>query len=332
MKVAIVKPDHIGDFVLSVPAISAIAEEFSDTTLFLATTTAPLARHLFPGLTIQCLDLPHLAKFSPPSRDAGSNVVDLSVFHRVYFLRQDQVLTPAWTRLIAREAILIEDSNEVHESKLHEDAVRRSGIEYRRPGAFTTTKALAGHPKRVGLCLSAGFHANRWPTARWRELGRLLLGEGIAVYLICGPFERSEGEMLARLLGLDVDRRLILGSTDFRAFWDQVQEMDLVIASDGGGAHLCSLYVPILSLFGGSPFRRFAPFGTNNRVLTRLPYCSPCCQYHEQIINGCATIECLTQISAQTVFRAIFEAQRSPGEKTEMGDGSYLFWGVSHAC
>jgi len=330
MKVAIVKPDHLGDLILSLPAINAVAGHYPETTLFVSSSTYPLARHLLPHLEILRLDLPHLSKFSTSSTTLAV-VTDLRSFDRVFFFRRDQVFTPAWTKLIARDAVLIEDSHEIHESKLQQDAVCASGIEYKRPDTFPGIRKKFGELRRVGLCLSAGFYGNRWPTMRWMELGRLLGAHGIDVSIICGPFERTEGETLVRLLGLDGRRHLIAGSTDFAAFREQVRELDLVVASDGGGAHLCSLEAPVLSLFGGSPYRRYAPFGVSNRVLTRLAYCSPCCQYHEHIVNGCVTIECLTRILPRSVFQAMLQPQGKPGERRDLGSGCTLFFGVSHS-
>ena len=83
---------------------------------------------------------------------------------------------------------------------------------------------------------------------------------------------------------------------------DRDAAADWVVASDGGAGHLCSLAVPILSIFGGSPFRRYAPFGRRNRLMTQELPCSPCCQYMSRAINGCLSIECLVGITPRQVL------------------------------
>lgn len=329
MKVAVVKPDHLGDFVLSIPTISAIVERYPDVTLFVSSATRPLAAFAFPSLELNIVDLPHLSKFGGPTT-SSYRPPNFNAFHLVFFLRRDEVFTPAWTRIMAHKSVLVDFSTVVHETTLQAQAVWQSGLKYQLPDGHAPGIVFPANPKRVGLCISAGFHANRWPTIRWIDLGRKLQAEGVALWIVCGPFEKEEGALLARILGLDAKSRVIVGTPDFAAFLDQVRNLDLVISNDGGTGHICSLVAPVLSLFGGSPYLRFAPYGKQNRLLTRLPVCSPCCQYDNGIVNGCVTIECLSGIRADTVFQAVFEASGTPRESRKFADGCTLFFGISH--
>ena len=330
MKVAVVKPDHLGDFALSIPTITAIAQRHPDTIMFTATATRSLAAHAFPKLEARPLDLPHLSKFKAlTARESAP--VDLHQFDFVYFLRRDAIFTPAWTGLMARQSVLVSDEHETHETKLQAMAVWQTGLHYDLPDSHVQGQTFPTNPKRVGLCISAGFYANRWPTLLWVQLGRMLQAQGIAVSIVCGPFELNEAKFLSRLLQLPENEGLLIGSSDFQGFLDRVGALDVVVANDGGTAHICSLRVPVVSLFGGSPYRRYAPYGKHNRLLTRQLKCSPCCQYHDAIVNGCVTQECLTGIEPRTVIDALFANSRDAGESTRMTDDSLLFFGVSHA-
>ena len=61
--IAILKPDHLGDLVLSVPAIRAVRARYRNITLFVASSSRPLAGFLFPDIEdIRSADLPHLAR------------------------------------------------------------------------------------------------------------------------------------------------------------------------------------------------------------------------------------------------------------------------------
>src|SRR5207253_10416292 len=104
-------------------------------------------------------------------------------------------------------------------------------------------------PEAIGLCIGAGFYANAWPAAHWVALGRELRASGHRVAVICGPSEATVAATIARAAGLD-DQAVIRGDDDYTRFLDRVGELDWVVASDGGTAHLCSLAVPILSIFG----------------------------------------------------------------------------------
>jgi heptosyltransferase-2 len=159
------------------------------------------------------------------------------------------------------------------------------------------------NPHKVGLCISAGFTNNSWPAVYWLELASLLRARSIEVFLIGGPMEASLLKMLSSFLKLDANR-VIQGDRQYR-FLEIVRSLDLVIASDSGTAHLCSLAAPMLSIFGPSPFRRFAPFGNHNRVLTYDLKCSPCSQFHPHILNECHSRECLSLILPRHVLEAL---------------------------
>src|SRR6516165_6883942 len=60
MRIAVLKPDHLGDLVLAAPAIATLQRRFDDVTLLCHPDTAALARHLFAGLALFPVLLPHL--------------------------------------------------------------------------------------------------------------------------------------------------------------------------------------------------------------------------------------------------------------------------------
>ena len=52
-KTAILKPDHLGDLVLAVPAIRVLLETVEEPVLYVNPATTSLARKLFPGCEIR---------------------------------------------------------------------------------------------------------------------------------------------------------------------------------------------------------------------------------------------------------------------------------------
>lgn len=334
MKVAIVKPDHIGDLVLSSAAIRAIARRFPDTTLFVADKNKPLARQLFGDLPTEAINFPHLTKAGTES----GGYPDLRGFDTVAFLRADGILNPQWASLRCRRFILPVDTHLDHQSVIDFAVAAALVGPYDIEEAFYTdrlerVRAKAGRmPERVGFSIGSGFHANAWAPGHWIALGQKLRAANIGVSVISGPAEAGLARFLVHRLGLDPARDLILGGSDFGAFLEQVDAMDWVVASDGGTAHLCSLVAPTLSVFGPSPFRRYAPFGAWARLLTMDLDCSPCCQYAARLVNGCLTTECLTAIGADQVMSAL----RFPyglgvaGSSVELSPGLRLYIGTSH--
>lgn len=113
----------------------------------------------------------------------------------------------------------------------------------------------------------------------------------------------------------------ILGSSDFGAMLQQLhQSVDLVVATDSGTAHLAALARPVVSLFGGSPWQKFAPLGRCNAILTRRYPCSPCQQFNRIEANTYHTQECLTNLTPEQVAACLMAYV----EGQDLTHGAYL--------
>ncbi len=329
-----VKPDHLGDLVLASAAIRALAAAHPDLHLFVSSRSRALAKWLFPALQVRTLDLPHLAKANSPDVAAP----DLATYDAVAFLRRDGVMTPLWADLRTRRHAMCVEDHGTHQSLLDYGVARAFAPPYDIDahffpdgGASAAAKA-GGAPRRVGLSIGSGFYTNIWPLVRWIELAHALERRGMETYVVCGPSEVALARILIGAADLPPDR-LIMGSADFAALSAAVDELDLVVGSDGGTAHLCSLTTPVLSIFGSSPVRRYAPFGRANRVVTQMLNCSPCVQYAARLVNGCASVECMAAITVEDVLAAMDRRPGSPGEAAQsqpLRTGVRMLTGVSH--
>jgi ADP-heptose:LPS heptosyltransferase len=332
VNLAIVKPDHIGDLILSTPAIRAVAAEYPDVTLFVASKTLALARYLFPNLDLRTMDMPHLLKAA-----GQSALPDLTSYDLVLFLRRDGQLTPEWAALRTRDYVMPAESHADHQSILDYGVVSEVVIDYDMDALFfedrfeSLKRKALGEPSKIGFSIGSGFYTNIWPLTRWIETGLMLQSEGRDIYIICGPEESAAAAFLARQLGLNASR-IITGSNDFAALFAKLDELDLVIASDGGTAHLCSMQVPLISLFGSSPINRYVPFGKWHRTISLRLSCSPCCQYSTREVNGCLSVECMSEIDAEDVRAAMAHTMgaRPRVHASRLGRGRTLFVGLSH--
>lgn len=322
--VAVLKPDHLGDLVLASSAIRAISAQ-ARTTLFVGGGSLKLSRYLFSDVESQACNFPHLARVPVPPLDISSIAMRLAKFDTVFILRDDPVM-----RTLAQETktkvVIAAGDHLTHDTLIH-----KRGLEP-HIGRYSRTKFFFGQPlfradvtRRVGLCIAAGFPNNLWPLQHWRELALLLTREGIAFSLIGGPNERPALDLLSASLR-HIPHRAIVGTQDFASFLDQLDDLDLIVASDSGSAHICSLRRPILSVFGSSPWRRYAPFGFANMLMTRDLVCSPCVQFSKDQVNGCLTRECLVSLMPKDVLRAVIAATVD----STFSRGTKIFRGVSH--
>lgn len=325
-RMAILKPDHLGDLVLSVPAIRAICSQHPDPALFVAPGSVGLAKHLFPEIDdIRAVGFQHLSRKPIEGISPKDFVQCLRDFDFLFCLRDDDVM-----REIAHQSEMDHTITAggilTHETAIQKRAVTAVIGDYSRTRLFSDLPIFWPEQlEHVGLCIAAGFPTNRWPNAYWLDLAQQLAGRGIFLTLIGGPGERDDLNLLSQLLG-KAPHRVLQGGSDFHAFFDALAPVDLVVASDGGTAHLCSLHKPICSVFGSSPWRRYAPFGRDNVMITRDEICSPCVQFSPIEINGCMTRECTALLQPQQVARVLL----SNGLELPKISGTRVERGISH--
>src|SRR6185312_7098938 len=85
-RVALVKPDHLGDLILSAPAIRAAQLHFGQITLFVSDSTRSLAQFLFPDVELASINFPHLARNNKMQSDLQSVATALNRFELVLWL------------------------------------------------------------------------------------------------------------------------------------------------------------------------------------------------------------------------------------------------------
>jgi len=333
MKLALVKPDHLGDLILSRGAIRALLSAFPSSHLFVAPKNMALARYLFPSAELRPVYLPHLNKGGETSVEA----IDLVGYDQVVMFRQDNIINFPWMDRRANHFIMTGDTHMVHQSILDYRAARMLR------GKFDIDEAYFGNnqaqlerkarrlPKTIGLSIGSGFHANSWPVRKWTELVGLFLPKFDEVVILCGAADAPMAKAILACAGHPRNLTLEIGSSDIGSFLARVQALDLVVATDGGTAHLCSLVAPTLSVFGPSPYKRYAPFGMHNRLITRDMDCSPCCQYAAHLVNTCLSNECMVAIDVAVVDQVVARPVQSKEPAVQFVSKSVkVIHGASH--
>jgi ADP-heptose:LPS heptosyltransferase len=310
-KVAIVKPDHLGDLILAIPAIRAIQSQFEEVSLFVNETSKGLASHLFADMNVRTVVFPHLARNLNSQPDLASFVSSMELFDFVFWLRDDPFIRNVADQIKAQQDFGGGD-HLTHESRLHKRMLLRHLPNYSRTQMFGSAIRWPATIKNIGLCVSAGFPTNRWPNCYWVELASGLIRSGWRATLIGGPNERGDLTLLSRCLN-SLPHKILVGGADIAAFLEQLAYIDIIVATDSGTAHICSLRKPVLSIFGSSPWRRYAPFGRDNIVITQALNCSPCVQFSSEEVNGCLTRECAIGLTPSLILNLLKQPlPRSP--------------------
>src|SRR5262245_21120958 len=203
IKTAIVKPDHLGDFILAIPAIRAIQSEFGPADVYCSSGAAFLKRHFFPEVPEHAITLAYLSKQNE-GISADSLSQQLSGYDLIFFLRGDSVMRSVAAQL--RSFVVIAgDDNSIHETLLHKRAIEPLVGQYSRTHLYPRQECFwPERPSIVGLCVSAGFFSNKWPLSYWRELSLVLLERGVMqLVLLGGSAEKTELEILFRTIRTD---------------------------------------------------------------------------------------------------------------------------------
>lgn len=307
--VAIVKPDHIGDFMLSVPALRALLRKFGQYDLFATPGNRFVQEFFLPdGVSFHPVKFAHLQKDSIGDQ-LGDFLPRVKSYSLVVFLRDDGFCRDVCS-ILGSKAVITHGNNLTHESKIQQLVTETLTGSYSRTQMFWPDKALHW-PNRiecVGISLSAGFFANKIPSVCLLRLAQSLIKKhSIRVKLIGGPLEIDELQLMARMLDLS-QADVVLGGTKLEDFYQRVGECDVVIGGDSGTMHLVSAKVPVLGIFTSSPWQRFSPFGASNRVLYSDVPCSPCIQFSKNAFNGCMSRECAALISAEDIENALLSS------------------------
>lgn len=122
MKITILKPDHLGDLVLSIPAINKILEIGQEINLFCNPDTFFLAKFLFPNIKLFPISFPHLAK-NQFSDDLDFFFKEANESDLVVILRSDKIIHEIVSKNVFKPIFSTEVSLEIHETLLQKKGI-----------------------------------------------------------------------------------------------------------------------------------------------------------------------------------------------------------------
>jgi hypothetical protein len=307
MRRALVKPDHVGDLILSQPAIQALIDSNEIDSLFVNSRNTILAEYLFPDLEIQVINFPHLSRVNP--RNGSVDLTALTPYDEVIFLRKDHILNENLFGDLLKKVVFIgNDGSHISNSQrstLNSQYALEYNIFEKWKGEF---KPWPKTFKEVCFSIGSGFPTNRWPTESWSQLGRLLRNVGTEkITIMFGNQEIPQAENLRKKLLKNFKVEMLNGQEKtFRQISEVFETITLTIGSDGGSNHIASLFGPNLTLFTSSPANVWAPIGLSNRSCTLALTCvSQCLNFHEKALNSCLTRECSYALEPEMVLSSL---------------------------
>jgi ADP-heptose:LPS heptosyltransferase len=121
----------------------------------------------------------------------------------------------------------------------------------------------------VGIAHGSREARKNWPLARFCEVARALLAQGLTPVFFLGPMEQAPAaEIEAAAPGSVVLTGQGLASRDLDRLIAQGQRLTLLLANDNGVGHLLGAAgVPVVSLFGPTDPARWRPIAPANLIV-----------------------------------------------------------------
>lgn len=315
-------PNHLGDLVMSLPALQHVPAADVVVTAWLA----PLLR-LARGGEGAVIPLPRgtreLARASRAVRRRGRRrgVLLTPSFSSALLFALGGVRWRRGTDTDARRWLLDEAPDPrlyrgVHRSAMYWELLTGE-LPAQTPvprlplpaGARTRWEALVPAGADVGLFPGSNAPARRWDTDRFAAVARQLAGQGLRVVVFGGPGERALTAETAGDWALDLG-----GRTDLAQLAAGLAACRVVVTNDSGPMHLAAAVgARTVSLLGAADPVATRALSPRDRILRRadLP-CVPCLKNHCPRTGAGyylaeAARECLRLIPPDDVLHAVLE-------------------------
>lgn len=299
VRLLFVKPKHIGDSLLSTPALTATRAAFPAAEIWV------VVRHGCEGILAGCPAIDQLLTTAPAESAHRAPVAWLADLRLILRLRRQhfdyafelgdnprgrwlvwlsgarqRVATSVASRpdWLARQAITrFSDTNWLDRHRAEKDFLLVNEVLHLGqpvpPLAFDLQRTAAWAPAaalREFVVLHPGTRwlRKQWPIEQWIALGRWLQGRGLALVISSGP-DADERELAGRLqtaLGASVL------NTDGRTSWAELAGLlvraRLLVGVDTAAMHLAAAcQCPTVALFGPSVVHFWRPWRVAHRVV-----------------------------------------------------------------
>jgi ADP-heptose:LPS heptosyltransferase len=335
MNVLIVRPDGIGDVLLSLPVATQLKRLLPGAIVGFLTspTVAPLLdRH--PDV-----DYVRTIRFTDSLKDlrrAFSQEVEAAIFLKPFrrlmwaaWLAGVPIRVATgyrWYSLLANRRIYEHRSDFLkHESEYNVDLLKGLGLRPQpvsRPALpLNEAERAAGASWWLGLpdprvvVHPGGISARRWRPEQYRDLVAGLADRGYGVALTGSDLERQEfGKDLPLSTALPSGVVDLMGRLSLRELMSMMANAHIVVSGATGPAHLAAaLGIPTVTLF--DPRRnnlpvRWKPLGTGVLLRPDVPTCDKC------IGEVCPYWDCLDRFTVATVTSVVSKVSEAPSALT----------------
>ncbi len=155
----------------------------------------------------------------------------------------------------------------------------------------------------VGIHPGANWSFRRWPKECFAELANKLIEQKKAkIVIIGGKKEKSLADQVIKMINKKENVVNMIGKTDLIELMALLENLDFLVGNDSGPIHLAKIVkTPVVALLGPGDSIRFCPYGQENKIIYKKMSCSPCSQ------SKCifSSPRCMKAIKVSEVLEAI---------------------------
>ncbi len=343
-KIAIIKLDHIGDVILSIPALANIRYRFpyARITMLVNSSSKPIAE-LIPYVdevicynarffdrseSTKILDIPKAIRFANEMKKRNFDlIVDLrGSFASILFamVSKSKYRIDRGSYLLKRKfnqpkddaigtSFAIkqrgDDYTLKHEAEIALDILSKAGIDIITKESSLKGSEINNERKNHGLKIiihSGGpMLQKRWSAESYVELINQILRNFDSRVLLIGG--KDETELVGSIVSALNDERVgdLSGKLSLAQLVDTLKESDLFIGNDSGPMHIASACgIKVIGLYGPTDPERFGPYGKNCIALRMEKKCPPCSHGECKFSD----YRCIDQISVNDVMNTISDS------------------------
>lgn len=336
--ILVVQPDHLGDILLSQPALNLLRTRHSEHRIvaMVGPWSESIARIAWPAHDILTFPFPAFDRdragsnpFTPYRMlsDAANLIASVQP-GAVYVLRPDDWWTataatmatfaPVYTGVQRGSATLINIPEDAHAAVRAATIATQGGPVDLAPLSFAIDNAARNSarqmltdagigPPYVVIHPGSGADVKLWPASRWRAVARDLLDDGVGVVVTGSP---AEAALAAAVVDGVAGAVNLAGETPLPQLIEVLRGAVVVAGPDCGPLHLAvATGTPTVHLFGPSDPVRYGPFGdpARHRVVSAGWSCPCSGDLSPARPAGCGCMLAIETVSVLSAIREMVE-------------------------
>ncbi len=177
---------------------------------------------------------------------------------------------------------------------------------------FFSENSIDSKKSIIAVAPGSVWNTKRWLSERFSDLVKMIVSAGMQVILIGG----KEDEKLCGEIAAGAAKKEIFNSAGALTILQSaelIRRCAVLVTNDSAPMHLAvAMRTAVVGIFGATvPAFGFAPYGERDVVVqTEGLSCRPC-SIHGGDTCPIGTFECMTKISAETVFENVMRIQRN---------------------